>query len=373
MKMSSLTIAYHPACKGGLSFRGTEVAMYGYAHHAETLLGHKSIICLKQGALNEPLVLEQYVKRFPIIYFKDTPDLELQLIALKVDAFYTIRYGNIEEPMLHIIPMIVHCVYYTGTPHGLVSAGISGSVVEGFSAYVSPDLVSSISKVSKLFSTETPKVSPSHSGMQFVPHMVYIEETSQDYRSDLGIPADAVVLGRHGGDDTWDLIMAAEAVIKVLENNPNIWFLFAIRPEILYGVGHPRLICLEVFADLHIKRKFINTCDYYLHAQSLGETFGLSLAEMSMANKPIIVWNGGRCQEHLRILGDKCIKYSSADELYNIIIKLDPKKTQSGDWKAYSEYSPEIVMEKFDRVFLDAVRAHKLTQKSVLHPSNIAP
>ena len=43
-----------------------------------------------------------------------------------------------------------------------------------------------------------------------------------------------------------------------------------------------------------IKRKieFINTCDGCLHARNMGESFGLTLAEFSVKNKPIITCAG---------------------------------------------------------------------------------
>jgi glycosyltransferase involved in cell wall biosynthesis len=121
------------------------------------------------------------------------------------------------------------------------------------------------------------------------------------------------------------------------------------------------MLCLETFADLRVKRKFINTFDAFLHAQSLGETFGLSIAEASEAGKPTITWNGGRAREHLRILGDKCIHYETADELYAILTGFDPAKARERDWNAYGDYSPEKVMKQFDTVFLDPLRKHLST------------
>jgi len=318
-----LTIAWHPASSGGLSFRGTEIALYDYADHNEKILGHKSVICLKKGAFNEPLVLKKFKDRFSIIVeFSNTEDLEQKLLDLNVDACYLIRSGKKEEPVLKKIPMLIHCVYDMSEEYGLVTAGVSDSVAKQFGK------------------------------SKFVPHMVNLEAGEDDYRSLLSIPKDAIVFGRHGGADTWDLPFAKEAMLQALKDNPKLYFLFAVRPYILYDVIHPRVICLECFADLKIKRKFINTFDALLHAQSLGDTFGLSIAEASSANKPVIVWNGGKCQEHLRILGDKCIKYNSKDELYRILMSFDPATTRTKNWQAYEEYVPEIVMKKFDSVFL---------------------
>lgn len=325
---SLLTIAYLPATHNGLSYRGSEVALYDYADYAEKLLGHKSIICLEKIAYNEPLVLEKFKKRFNnIIYFNSPDDLESQLLEHNVNALYSIRATPNSGLFMKKIPMLIHCVYCmnkTDDLPGIITAGVSQSIA-------------SASK-----------------RIEYVPHMVSIYDTTEDYRSLLGIPNTAKVFGRHGGRDTWDLQMAKEALLRVLSNTSDIYFLFAVRPHNLTNISHPRLICLEAFADPQIKRKFVNTCNAMIHAQSLGEAMGLSIMEFSQANKPIITYNGGKYQEHLRILGDKCIKYNNADELYNILTMFDPP---SRNWKAYTDYTPDKIMAQFDKVFLDPLRS----------------
>jgi hypothetical protein len=172
----------------------------------------------------------------------------------------------------------------------------------------------------------------------------------------LGIPTTAIVYGRHGGSDTFDISFVKETILRILRERADIYFLFAIRPLMLRDIAHPRLICLEAFADLKIKRKFINSCDAMIHAQSLGESYGLSCGEFSMVNKPVIVWNGGQRQEHLRILGDKAIKYHSAEELHRILTSFDRSEMRKRDWRAYSDYTPEKVMRQFDEVFFIPLR-----------------
>ena len=70
------------------------------------------------------------------------------------------------------------------------------------------------------------------------------------------------------------------------------------------------IIHLEKIINLENKVKFINTCDAMIHARTEGETFGLSIGEFSIKNKPIITTNSGDCN-HLQILKNKCILYSN--------------------------------------------------------------
>lgn len=317
----ALILAFLPASNNGLSFRGTEVALFDYMDKSETILKNTSILCLGAPAINEPSVLKRFEKRFPIIRFNDAKDLESQLSERKVDALYSIRSNPKDGLTLTSIPLLIHCVYrMTPTGNELVRAGVSKSIA----------------------GNDHP----------FVPHMVNIAETNDDYRKLLSIPETALVFGRHGGADTFDLNFVKDTILHILQTTNDIYFLFAVRPHCLYDVSHPRLICLESFSDPIVKRKFINTCSAMLHAQSMGETFGLSIAEFSTANKPVIVWEGGKVQEHLRILGEKCIKYRNREELIQILTSFRERSLERKDWNAYGEYCPEKVMKQFEDVFL---------------------
>lgn len=330
---NNLRIGFYPASEGGLTWRGTEIALYDYAHFNETILHNKSIIILNSKVISDSAVLKKFINRFEEIMYIDLtkPDLDQQLESLKLDAIYLLRFGRkSDQPQFLKIPMLIHCVYHMSPTdsHGLVYAGISKSVAEGKGTGLDNQY-----------------------DYPVVPHMIHVANESSNYRKLLAIPENAIVFGRLGGADTWDLNIAKQAIIEVLKFHTNIWFLFAVRPSILNDVVHPRLICLQPIIDLTIKRKFINTCNALLHAQSLGDSFGLTIGEFSVCNKPIIVWNGGRCQEHLILLGEKAIKYRNMDDLYQILTTFNPS-TLDINWNVYQDYTPEKVMEIFDRIFL---------------------
>ena len=59
--------------------------------------------------------------------------------------------------------------------------------------------------------------------------------------------------------------------------------------------------------DLVEKVEFINTCDAMLWARGAGETFGLSIAEFSSKNKPVIAMQVGDLA-HVHIMGDMGLK-----------------------------------------------------------------
>jgi hypothetical protein len=179
-----------------------------------------------------------------------------------------------------------------------------------------------------------------------IPHIVYLPDTDENLKHELNIPEGVIVFGRYGGFDQFDVEMAHEAIKDVLYIKTDVYFIFMnTRPF----YEHPRIIYLNANLDLSYKSKFINTCDAMIHARSDGETFGLSIAEFSIKNKPIITCPCGDV-EHILILGDKSIQYRSKEELLQIFINIKDNITQTTDWNAYRIYSPANVMKIFDEM-----------------------
>jgi CDP-glycerol glycerophosphotransferase (TagB/SpsB family) len=93
-----------------------------------------------------------------------------------------------------------------------------------------------------------------------------------------------------------------------------------------------------------------------LHARFKGETFGLAVAEFSLRNKPVITYAGSHDRAHEMMLERDAFYYKNPTELNLIFHNLEQyfgKQNLSRDWNKYRNYSPEKVMEKFKKVFLD--------------------
>ena len=93
-----------------------------------------------------------------------------------------------------------------------------------------------------------------------------------------------------------------------LDKREDIIFLFLNTTKF---IEHERVIYLPKTISRNTKSRFINTCNFMLHARRDGETFGLAVAEFSVANKPIITYGNSKDNEHLRILKDKAIIYNN--------------------------------------------------------------
>lgn len=315
-----MKIAFH--CNQ-LSIRGTEVAMYDYAHYNEKLLGNKSIVLAKNPEIwkySSPEAIEKFKKRFDVFFYDHVNQIEKILDENNIDIFYAQKAGMRDDVYSRKRKNIVHAVFQYEEPHGDVYAYIS-------------------EWLSNLYGNRHP----------FVPYMVDLPNHNEDLREELGIPKDAIVYGRHGGYETFDIDYAKVAVMKA-SRNPNIYFLF-MNTEKFTNNDYKNVIYLEANADLHYKVKFINTCDAMIHARHKGESFGLAIAEFSIKNKPIITCRNAVDKAHFDFLGSKGIYYSNMDELVKIFREqkfIDNKI----DWNCYGNFTPEKVMEKFKTVFL---------------------
>lgn len=306
-------IAFWDNC---LSERGTTVAMYDYAYYNEKILGNESIVLYNTTRKeNDNNVIEKFKRHFKVFGVTNFDMVDTILLENNIDILYVIKAGEYEGQISRVCKTVVHCVFNTSQPHGNVYAAVSKSV-----------------------------------GNLVVPHIVSLPDNNDNMRIELGIPDEALVFGRYGGMDQFDIKYVQNIVYDIAKNFSNIYFLFMnthrFCPEL------PNIIHIEKIVDLEKKVAFINTCDAMLWARSGGETFGLSIAEFSIKNKPVIATKVGDTA-HVDFLGDKGIWYNE-NNLYQILTTLNKKAIQQYDWNAYRDYSPEKVMKIFKEVFIDS-------------------
>ena len=139
----------------------------------------------------------------------------------------------------------------------------------------------------------------------------------------------------------WLIELSWNASIKpffLLQNTPRFY-------------DHPNIIHLPSTADLTFKTQFINTCDALLHSRYEGESFGSTCGEFSIRNKRVITYGNSRERNHIEILKDKGIYFTSPAELLKILTEFSIRNTK-GDWNCYREFEPEPVMEIFKNIFI---------------------
>lgn len=298
-----------------LDIRGTGNALYNYAHYNEEILGNKSAIITLNNGPSDTQVIEKFKKRFGVIY----GGWEFST-ARFYDVLYHIKSGHddgIRPPILEI-PYLVHSVF-ENHPHGDRYATISPWMGKRFN-------------------------------LPFVPHIVSVTDDKTNLRDELGIPEDAVVFGRHGGADSFDIPFVWETINKAQLIHPQLYFVFMNTniPDINLSNSN-RIKFLESTADDIRKKQFINTCDAMIHARARGETFGIAVGEFAITGKPVMTYAASPEIAHLQELGNFAFLYH--DE-HSLMLQFDSLIRRPALSWGYGQYTPENVMKKFNEVFL---------------------
>jgi hypothetical protein len=314
--------------------RGTEVAIYDYAKYNEEILNNKSyIICFNeatQRCLNTicfPSVRFSYDKfksKFVIIEINNISDMKHVIEKYNLNFFHTLCSGGNDvydfnnKQLWGKCKTIKHCVFDTTYPES--------------------DFYITISQMLN---------HKNNTSVPIIPHIVHLPLVHETLRTELNIPETAIVLGRYGGTCEFNIPFVHDAIKQYLYENENVIFLF-MNTDIFYT--HPRIIYVDRNIDIEYKVKFINTCDAMIHGRLAGETFGLSIAEFSSKNKPIITCVCGDL-EHIKLLKDTAILYTSKETLITLFENIKTIIHSRNDWNMYSLYSPDYVMNLFKSIF----------------------
>jgi len=376
-----------------------------YARGNQEVLGNESFFLMpwRDGGAEHPVVLRME-EIAPLRFYRSTDEREGILREEGADFFYCIKNGFNDGAFSRKVPTGIHAIFRESEFHGDIYA------------YVSPWLSDVMS----------------YGKAPWVPHMVRLAEDDGDLRmedrgqrpegggrrtedggrrredggqmpeaggrrtedggrraeggdrksavgdrwSDIRIPKEATVFGRHGGDDSFDIPWVQEAVVEIAKENQNIWFLFLNTRVFRGAAGISNIVFLPATADPVLKRRFLNTCDAMLHGRQRGETFGLSCLEVAILGKPVLTYADSPERAHLKILGEAAVAYKNAQHLRGLLLdrgrwsEIGSRRTEDGGRKSvvgsrwsvaggrksvnglFSSYEPEAVIKKFQEVFL---------------------
>jgi len=312
--------------------RGTGKTPYDYGLALRDILGHEVVYITTHDDPNEGLPRIQ--KDFQVFQYNGNAnrapaaDVKRQIEKIvseqKIDFIQMMKSGSNDQINPENCKTGTHYIFDGKQPHGDVFAAVSNALARkfGLSAYV--------------------------------PHIIQGMKPTKDIRAALNIPKDALVIGRHGGKESFDLPFVIQAVQTVLNTRKDVYFLFLSTNQF---INHERAIFFPWVGNEKGIFNFIHACDIMLHARQIGETFGLSVGEFSSCNKPIMTWSGtgysGYDVAHLDHLGNKAIIYHDYSGLVNIMKGLDVQYLRSQNWDMFTEkFSPKSVITQYKDVFL---------------------
>ena len=301
---------------------GTTVALYDFAFFSKKIFGFDcSILYNHNHSANNEDTINKFKKEFEVVKsYNNFDEMQNIISTQKPDAFFMIKSGPFDNVISNSCKNWIFAV-----------SPCNRNTIYGDKFFMGSKWLSKVSD-----------------NIDYIPHMVNLPDHNENMRIKLGIPKDAIVIGRNGGYESFDIDFVKKSVIDSLNKRENLYFLFQSTNKF---IDHERVIHIEANSDLYKKVKFINTCDALLHARTLGESFGLTCAEFSSKNKPVITWFGSKERNHIESLGDKGIFYNDYNDLIKILLSFEPN--DSKDWNCYRDCYPESVMDKFKKLYLE--------------------
>lgn len=312
-----------------LTERGTEVALFDYALAAQQILGHEARVFVPAETPKlMPEIKARFEQHFDVVLYKTPREIDC-------DALYVIKRG-LPGRITETTPELVHAFYDASHPHGHRFATVSDWVSHTAAWHIGLPR-------GRTLTIPKPKKPP------VVPHIVTLPDLDDDLRAELSIPDDAVVFGRHGGEGTFNVPFVREAIRAAVEQREDVWFLLA---NVDRFCEHDRVVDVPLMTDRAEVRRFVNSCDYMIHAHALGETFGLAVAEFAYAGVPVLTFVGAPRLAQLDLLHDGLLLpyLEYRDVLADF--KTLPRRAVPAPTDVPERYSPGHVMQQFDSIFL---------------------
>ena len=317
-----MVVAFHT---NTLGVRGSETAVWDYANFNETILGNRSVLCLREELCEKAnAVFANWEARFPVVSYRSKKELSEKLESQDASILYQIKPGPFDGFLVPGVRNCIHSMFLSDEFHG-----------DRF-AYVS----AWASRVMTL------------GDKSFVPHYVPKLVSAQNLRKSLGIPAKARVFGRHGGWDTFNIPFVRKVVTDHVRRYPEDHFLFLNTKPINGTEQLANVHYLPATVDKEEKAKFLATCDAMIHARDTGETFGLAVGEFAVLGKPVVTFSESKERAHLEMLGNQALLYRHAGELAEILREFRPHKTHGTIYEIFAD--PKVVMELFQKKFLES-------------------
>jgi hypothetical protein len=307
---------------GRLSERGTAVALYDYAFYARALLGVEPVILHDASGAVDDEQLTRFSRAFAVRPYRSLEQRVEVLEEAHVDVAYFLKIGRALYPMSPARRTAVHEVFRFFHPHGDAYAYISSWLADAAAASRYPA----------------------------VPLIVDPPKPLASLRAEFGVPADAVVAGRHGASNQFDVPFVKPAIEAALAARPDLWVMLLNTDRFS---DHQRVVHVPRAPDRQRVADFVASCDVGLNARRGGEAFGLAIAEYLAQDKPVLVWQGGRDRNHLALVDDRRMWFRTREDLTRALVAFEPRPG-GGAWRKRVEpFTPEAVMQQFARVFLE--------------------
>ena len=315
-----------------LSERGTTTAIVEYARHLRNI-GFECVIAYeKNHPVNHSRTIDEVKREFEVIPYRYF--WSIGRMQKSFDVGYFIKSGANNGMLFGKTPSIVHAVFQEYQPHG------------DLYLYVSKWLADSMRKnlIGSRHGNSHRCRTINCIDFEYLDHAVDMLKPCSDFRDRLGIESNEVVGIRYGGFETFDIPFVWQAIEELLEEDKSLKFVFANTKRF---TDHPSAIFLEAIVDSQTKSEFLNTGDFFLHARSQGESFGLAILEAINVGIPVITYGGGKDLNHLNLVPNQLV-YTNTSSLKRIIATREYKNYEDTFAEIRSDYMISKIGNKLE-------------------------
>ena len=191
-----------------------------------------------------------------------------------------------------------------------------------------------------------------------IPNPIITSITNEDLKTELNING-KFIYGRIARPDANIYNDINLRAYKEIENDETVFIYMAPNSKAISdanNLGIKNIIFIEPSSDELMVSKFYNTIDVLCHSNSLGETFGNTIAEAMINGKPIITHNGMASwpQAHKELVGDMTelfITENFVDNYAKLMLRLK-------DDKEYYQKASKYLKNRAD-MFYDYIMVSK--------------
>lgn len=354
-----MKILFH---SNALTKRGDSVTVSSYAKALNLFYGYDcKIVFDVNNTNNSKEVISSLISSgFDIYGYKNLNDLNIYAHKLNVDVVYWLKSGENDNKYLKDCKNVIHAVFNQVAPHGDVYAYVSEWLAITASknyANRSVNVFRNLKNIVRenfspysLSSTYKCAFSNLFNPFEFVPHIIDLPNSQVNFRSKYGISDRSFLIGRIGGYTEFNIPFVKNTIETILNDDLNNIFIFVNTEPF---ITHNRVIFINNYIDEFEKSSFISACDMMLHARSMGESFGISIAESLSLNIPVASCIIGHDKNHHSLLNSTGLLYQDSDELMSVYSKIKSGFYKSIDLRSnVLLFTPEKVSEKFKEVFL---------------------
>lgn len=286
-----------------------------------------------QGNRNSAILY--YSKFFNLEHYANFNEYS-RSVSKRIDWAYFSKKGLNDGFLIPNVKNAIHVMFNVYQPHGDTYAYVSKWLADASSRQANFFIPIGRSKIPNPFVKR-----------EWVPFGVDMPPATNSLRSEWGVPLDARVCIRLGGENTFDIPWVHKTVKKAIDNHRNFYFIGYNTNKF---IDHPRAIFLPSINEKTEKSNALMSADIFLHARRQGESFGMAILEAMRLKIPVLAWEGGWDKNHTKILHRESL-YKNEIDLYHKLINGISARSVSISFNNSNLYSIPNVIQIFKDKF----------------------